>query len=170
MSAPKSKTKPYVWERHSFTGKKYPRRRIVRSFLLMVPWINLIVLGLLLWCFSRQTLVQPGRVVTLPEGPAEEGISVQAPSAVIRMLEAPGRKDVTVLLLDEGRYCSDSPSELEALKRAYPGHELNVIIDVAVPYGTAMTWIERLKACGVERINLVTVAENETAYPGSETR
>jgi biopolymer transport protein ExbD len=93
----------------------------------------------------------------------------QAPSAVIRTLEAPGRKDVTVLLLDEGRYCSDSPSELEALTRAYPGHELNLIVDVSISYGTVMTWIERLKACGVERINLVTVANAASDYPGSET-
>jgi biopolymer transport protein ExbD len=169
MDASKPEIQPYVWERHSFTGRKFPKRRIVRSFLLMVPWINLVAMGVLLWCFSQQTLVQPGRVVMLPEGPAEEGLSVQAPSAVIRTLEAPGRKDVTVLLLDEGRYCSDSPSELEALTRAYPGHELNLIVDVSISYGTVMTWIERLKACGVERINLVTVADAASDYPGSET-
>lgn len=152
---------PYVWKRHSFTGAKFPKRRIVRSFLMMVPWINLMVIGMLLWCVSRQTLVQPGRVAVLPKGPVEEGLSVQMPSAVIRPLKAPGREGVTVLLLDDGRYCSDVPSELAALEHAHPGHELNLIVDVAVPYGVAMTWVERLRACGVERINLVTVAETE---------
>lgn len=170
MQTPKSDHTPYVWERHSFTGRTFPKRRIVRSFLLMVPWINLMVLGMLLWCFSKQTLVQPGRVAVLPEGIAEEGLSVQAPSAVIRPLVAPGRDGVTVLLLDDGRYCSDSPSELEALKSAYPGHELNLIVDVEVSYGVAMSWIERLRACGVEHINLVTVATNATPYNGDNAQ
>ena len=62
---------PYVWKRHSFTGAKFPKRRIVRSFLMMVPWINLMVIGMLLWCVSRQTLVQPGRVAVLPKGPVD---------------------------------------------------------------------------------------------------
>lgn len=170
MSQQKEPVTPYVWERHSFTGKTFPKRRIVRSFLVMVPWINLMMMGLLLWCFGQKTIVQPGRVVTLPKGPVEEGLSVQAPSAVIRPLEAPGRVGVTVLLLDDGRYCSDLPSELEALKRAYPGHELNLIADVTVPYGTVMQWIERLKGCGVERINLVTVATDEAEFLGRDVR
>ena len=166
MKRRQSDVKPYVWQRHSFTGPSFPRNKGVRSFLLMVPWINLLALGGLMWVLSRQTLVQPGRVTELPQGPAEEGLSTQVPSAVIRKLEAPGREDVTVLLLDDGRYCSDKVSELEALKQAYPGHELNLIAEVSVPYGTVMTWIERLKACGVERINLVTVAARETQQHG----
>lgn len=163
MKTQQEESNPYVWQRHSFTGPLRPRSKVVRSFLLMVPWINLLVLGGILWMFSRQTLVQPGRVVELPTGVAEEGLSTQAPSAVLRVLEAPGREGVTVLLLDDGRYCSDRPSELEALSHAYPGHELNLVVDVAVPYGTAMAWIERLRSCGVGRINLVTVANQTLA-------
>lgn len=161
---------PYVWQRHSFTGPTFPRNRTVRSFLLMVPWINLLMLAGMLWCFSRQTLVQPGRVAELPKGAVEEGLSVEAPTAVLRPLQAPGREGVTVLLLDDGRYCSDRPSELEALGQAYPGHELNLIVDVSVPYGKAMAWVERLKACGVERVNLVTVTEQAAGRKGDGTR
>lgn len=153
----------FSWKRHSFTGRIYPRSKIVRSFLLMVPWLNLLALGGLLWFFTRQTLVQPGRVVTLPKGLSEEGLSLAAPSAVIRSLSVPGRPGVTVLLLDDGRYCSDMPMELAALDRAHPGMELNLIADAAVKYGDVMAWIERLRACGVERINLVTVANTATS-------
>jgi hypothetical protein len=158
----------YVWQRHSFTGPFRPRSKVVRSFLLMVPWINLLALGGLLWLFSGQTLVQPGRVVVLPQGVAEEGLSMQVPAAVIKPLLAPGREGVTVLLLDDGRYCSDRPSELDALAHAYPGHELNLIVDVSVPYGDTMLWIERLRACGVSRVNLVTVADTSELDGGEK--
>ena len=170
MKAQPSNPKPYVWQRHSFTGVNFPRSKTVRSFLLMVPWINLIVLGAMMWMLSQQTIVQPGRVAVLPEGAVEEGLSAQSPAAVIRKLEAPGREGVTVLLLDDGRYCSDRPSELEALQQAHPGYELNLIVDVSIPYGIAMEWIERLKACGVAKINLVTVATSEVANDGDGAR
>lgn len=146
---------PYVWERHTFAGRRWPRSRTVRSFLLMVPWINLTASGLLLWCLCRQTLVQPGRVIDLAEATLEEGLPARLPTAVLRRVSSPERGEVTVLLLDEGRYSSDRPTELEALARVRPGAELNLIVDQAVTYGEAMAWVERLRACGTERINLV---------------
>lgn len=154
---------PYVWERHSFTGKRWPRSRTARSFLMLVPWIDLMACGVLVFCLSRQTLVLPGRVVELPQAPAEEGLLARSPTAVVRRLMAPDRPDVTVLLLDEGRYSSDNSSELEALTHARPGTELNLIVDKAVSYGETMAWVERLRACGAERINLVAVPPDHPA-------
>lgn len=101
MKQQQSEPTPYVWQRHSFTGPLRPRSKVVRTFLLMVPWINLLMLGGLLWIYSSQTIVQPGRVVVLPQAPAEEGLSMQVPAAVLKPLEAPGREGVTVLLLDD---------------------------------------------------------------------
>lgn len=154
---------PYVWERHSFAGKRWPRSRTVRSFLMLVPWIDLMVCAVLVFCLTRQTLVQPGRVVELPTAAAEEGLLARCPTAVVRRLMAPDRPDVTVLLLDDGRYSSDNPSELEALARTRLGAELNLVVDKAVSYGETLAWVERLRACGAERINLVAVPQAEPA-------
>ncbi len=159
---------PYVWERHSFTGKRWPRNRVVRSFLLLVPWINLMAFAVLSFCLMRQTLVQPGRVLELPKGRQEDGLLLNCPAAIVKRLEAPGRTGVTVLLLDEGRYASDNPTELDALMRARPGAEVNLLVDVQVPYGEAVQWIERLKACGVARVNLVTL--DASAQPEDKSR
>lgn len=149
---------PYIWSRHSFTGKRLPRSRVLRSFLLMVPWINLMVLAVLVYCVFRQTIVQPGWVVELPTGTPEGGAFANHPTAIVRRLIAPGRADASVLLLDEGRYSSDRPRELEALKQLEAGETLNLIIDSRVSYGEALKWVERLKACGAVRVNLVTTS------------
>lgn len=159
MSTPKPESRsPYIWTRHSFTGKRVPQSRVLRSFLLMVPWINLAVLAVLVYCVFRQTIVQPGWVVELPTGDAPEGLFAHHATAIVRRVIAPGRGDASVLLLDEGRYSSDRPRELEALSRADPGETLNLIIDSRVPYGEALKWVERLKACGASRVNLVTTS------------
>ncbi len=150
-----SPQKPYVWERHSFAGRRWPRSRTARSFLTLMPWIDLMACGVLLFCVARQTVVQPGRVVELPEAALDEGLLARCPTAILQRLIAPGREDVTVLLLDDGRYSSDKPSELEALALTHPGSELNLIVDKAVPMGDALVWVERLRACGAKRVNLV---------------
>lgn len=149
---------PYIWTRHSFTGKRLPQSRVLRSFLLMVPWINLMALAVLMYCVFRQTVVQPGWVVELPVSQPAEGAFGRNPTAIVRRLVAPGRADASVLLLDEGRYSSDRPAELEALQGACPGETLNLIIDSRVSYGEALKWVERLKACGAQRVNLVTTS------------
>lgn len=164
MKTPTSEPKglsPYVWERHSFTGMRWPRSRTTRSFLLMVPWMTLAVMAVLLFCLLGQTIVQPGQVVNLPAGATDEGVLARCPAAVVRRLVAPGREDVTVLLLEEGRYASDNPAELEALAHLSPGEELNLMIDRDISYGVALNWVERLRASGAKRINLVTVPHQE---------
>ena len=153
---------PYVWQRHSFSGRRWPRSRVVRSFLLIVPWIDLALAALLIYCLLGKTVVQPGYVVQLPAGEAAEGLPANCPAAVVKRLVAPGREHITVLLLEEGRYTSDNPTELEALERTRPGRELNLMVDESVPYGEALRWMERLRRCGAERVNLV-LAEPEPA-------
>lgn len=151
---------PYIWERHSFSGRSIPKSRVARSFLLMVPWLSFMVLGLLFFCLTRQTLVQSGHVVELTAGRADEGLLMRTPAAIVRRLEAPNRRGVTVLLLDDGRYASDNDMEMRALSKARPGEELNLLLDKHLPYEDVQHWIERLKACGVKRLNLV-VSEDD---------
>jgi len=154
---PTPSPEPFAWKRHSFTGPRWPRNRTARTFLMLVPWIDLMACAVLAFCLARQTLVQPGRLVELPEAALEEGALATHPTAILRRLVSPDRADVTVLLLDEGRYTSDRLAELEALARVRPGEELNLIVDKAVTYGETLAWIERLRGSGVRRINLVAV-------------
>ena len=72
--SPRSEESPFVWERHTFAGKRWPRNRVVRSFLLVVPWLNLLALGVLLWMVGQATLVQPGRTMTLAKSALTEGL------------------------------------------------------------------------------------------------
>lgn len=147
----------FAWRRHSFTGQRWPRNRIVRSFLMLVPWIDLFAVAVLIWCLGSQILVQPGRVIDLPEAALQEGLPARCQTAVLRRLLAPEREGCTVLLLDEGRYSSDNPRELQALDELRVGSEINLVADVAIPYGDVLLWVERLRSCGAERVNLVEV-------------
>lgn len=157
----KTPPNPYVWQRHSFTGQRWPKSRVARSFLLMVPWINLMAMAVLIYCLARQTIVQPGHVVELPKGAVAEGMPAHCPTAIVRCLTVPNRGQFSVLLLDEGRYSSDNTGELAALKRLKLPAEINLVMDTHVSYGEAMEWVERLKACGAERVNLVTELQSQ---------
>lgn len=153
---PAHPSKPYVWQRHTFAGARWTRNRLVRSFLIIVPWIDLMAVALFLGFILRDTLVQPGRLVELPSTPATEGLLAQAPTAVVRRVIAPNRPNVSMLIIDDVRYTSDRPVELEALSHLTLQTDLNLLIDQRLPYGEALAWVERLRACGARTINLVT--------------
>ena len=155
---------PFVWKRHTFVGKRWTRNRLVRSFLLAVPWINLLALACLLWIVGRETLVQPGRVMTLAQASLKEGLPATVPTALLRRIDTPGREGETALFLeDEGRFQEDRPEELaEALQTTLDGRPiraLNLIADATIPNGTLMRWVERLQQNGVEVVNLVHIPE-----------
>jgi hypothetical protein len=123
---------------------------------MIVPWINLIVIAFFLFLIFRGTMIQPGRVSNIASATLEEGLLAKYPTAIIRRLVAPNRPNVTVLFLNDARYVSDQPAELEALRALSINDKLNLIIeDETIPHGEIIRWKERLRACGVTHINEV---------------
>lgn len=171
----RNETSPFVWERHTFAGKRWPRSRVARSFLMLTPWLNLMALAVLLWMLAQATLVQPGRTMTLAHASLAEGLPATLPTAMLRWVESPGSGGATVLFLeDEGRFSADRPEELAKLGEALEqtlgeARALNLLIDAAVSHGETMRWLERLQACGVGTVNLVaTPEEAEADVPAAE--
>ncbi len=175
--SPRSEESPFVWERHTFAGKRWPRNRVVRSFLLVVPWLNLLALGVLLWMVGQATLVQPGRTMTLAKSALTEGLPATLPTAMLRYVESPGSGGTTVLFLEEeGRFSADRPEELTKLAEALnqtlaqtESRSLNLLIDANVSHGEVMQWLERLQACDVKVVNLVAIPRGtEGDVPAAE--
>ncbi len=148
-------TKPYVWRRHTFAGSRWTRNRLVRSLLMVVPWIDLMAVAVFLGFILHGTLVQPGRLIDLPKAQPTEGMLAQAPTAIVRRLIAPNRPDVSILIMDDVRYTSDRPVELETLRNTSISGSLNLLMDERLSYGEALAWMERLRECGAQTINLV---------------
>lgn len=147
---------PYVWKRHTFAGARWPKHRTARAFFMIVPWINLLMLGFFLFVVFQGTMIQPGRVGDISSVTLEEGLLAKHPTAVVRRLIAPNRPNVTLLFLDDARYASDQPAEIEALRLLNMQSELNLIIeDESIPHGEIIRWKECLRACGVTHINEV---------------
>ena len=165
MSRPEAEPSPYVWQRHTFTGVRWEPSRTARAFLKLVPWIDLMACAVLVFLLAQQTLVQPGRVVEMPQAPLAEGLLAKRPTAVVHRIVAPERQQATVLLLEDGRYSSDVPRELDALAETHLDEEINLIVDAQVSHGETLVWVERLRRCGARRINLVATPPAGEAYP-----
>lgn len=181
---PSAKVSPYVWRRHTFAGTRLPKNRVLRSFLLIVPWIDLLAVAFFLYLISRETVIHPGRVADisqLSQVQLEEGLLAKYPTAIIRPLITPDnqRKNVTILFLDDTpkalqnqgaqtnelltRYTSDQPNELEALQFVHLEGKINLLIDdESIPHGEIIRWKERLRACGVTHINEIMPAPATT--------
>lgn len=147
---------PYVWRRHTFAGARWPKNRTLRSFFLIAPWIDLIAVAFFLFLIFHGTMIQPGRIAEISSVSLEEGLLAKHPTAVIRRLVAPNRPNVTILFLDDARYTSDQPIELEALGLVRIQDKINLIIeDASIPHGEIIRWKEYLRGCGVTHINEV---------------
>lgn len=152
---PSKPTKPYVWRRHTFAGARWTRNRLVRSLLLVVPWIDLMAVAVFLGFILHGTMVQPGRLIDLPATQPTEGMLAHTPTAIVRRLVAPNRPDVSILIMEDVRYTSDRPVELEALRNTAVSEKLNLLMDERISYGEALAWMERLRESGAQTINLV---------------
>lgn len=159
---PATPLEPYVWRRHTFAGTRWPKHRTLRSFFMIVPWIDLFAVAGFLFLIFHGTMIQPGRLSNISSVTLEEGLLAKHPTAVIRRLIAPNRPNVTILFLDDARYTSDQPTELEALKLVRLNSEINLIIeDETIPHGEIIRWKESLRACGVTHINEVMPPPSE---------
>ncbi|MDO4527968.1 MAG: hypothetical protein Q4C03_04215 [bacterium] len=158
----KTPPSPYVWQRHTFAGARWPKRRMTRSFFLIVPWIDCMAVAFFLFLIFHGTMIQPGRMADISSVALEEGLLAKHPTAVIRRLIAPNRPNVTILFFDDARYTSDQPTELEALTLVRIQDEINLIIeDETIAHGEIIRWKEYLRGCGVTHINEVMPPAND---------
>lgn len=146
----------FSWKRHSHSGISTLRNRATRSFLQAVPWIDFCILAGLFYIFARDTVLQPGQLIELPQAPFEEGMLASQPTAILQYITLPGRQAYSVMLFDEGRYSSLNERELELMPEDFAEvSTLNLIVDGAITHADLTVWMQRLKLIGIAHINLV---------------
>ncbi len=146
----------FAWQRLTAARLTWPRSRVARSFFIAVPWINAVFLFVWIAIYLTHTLLQPGKIVDLPEAPFEEGLLASIPSAVIQYVAVPNQSTYSVLIFEDSRYDSFNHQSTERIKTALKQTPaLNLLVDAAIPYGDLAKWITILKHAGVSQINLV---------------
>jgi len=136
------------------------------ALLSMVPWLNAIVLVVLLLAVNERLVVSPGVVFDLPQATLREGTRAGLTALMIAVeRDAPGG-DQTLIFFDDERYFTEDAEQMavlgERLKNSVAlgvRRELLLLADKRVPHGDVMRFVNVAREAGVQRVNVAQKPE-----------
>ena len=134
-----------------------------QAFSFTVPWINAIVLVLLLVMVHRKIAVTPGVMFDLPQAPLREGSHTTMTAMMIPVgsENRPGGQD-TLVFFDDDRFLTSDTQQWAALSarlREIAAHNqqdgtLLLLADKRVSHGDVMNFVNLARESGVKRVNV----------------
>jgi hypothetical protein len=153
------------WRADVLRERFRPRSRIAQAWLAAVPWINLMLLGGILWVVGDRLRVQPGVVFELPVAPFREGMNYGL-TAVMLPVDRPSGQTETLVFFEDEPYSTGVPAQVRQLGEALRSRaaretrrELLLLADRRVPHGEVMAAVELARAAGIQRINVAAKPE-----------
>ena len=137
-----------------------------RSVLVSIPWINAVVLVVMLLSVHGQMVISPGVVFDLPRAPLREGLHQGLTALMIGVArDTPGGEE-TLIFFDDDRYSTQDEEQLARLSErlksrvALDGRrELLLMADKRVPHGDVVRFVNVAREAGVLRVNVAEKPE-----------
>jgi len=137
-----------------------------RSVLVSIPWINAVVLVVMLLSVHGQMVISPGVVFDLPRAPLREGLHQGLTALMIGVArDTPGGEE-TLIFFDDDRYSTQDEEQLARLSErlksrvALDGRrELLLMADKRVPHGDVVRFVNAAREAGVLRVNVAEKPE-----------
>lgn len=137
-----------------------------RSLLAAVPWINALVLIVLLLAVHGRLVISPGMVFDLPQAPLREGTHAKLTALMIQVARDTPGGDETLIFFDDDRYSVRDADQMAVLSErlkarvAAGGHrDLLLLADKRVPHGDVMRFVTAVRESGVQRVNVAEKPE-----------
>ena len=139
----------------------FPKSRIGQGLISMAPWVNILLLIILFVLLDTKLVVQPGRVVELPDVPFFDGTRSLMTAVVVAGQTAVPADDV--VFFDDVPYSLGKVAHVDMLRNALSRYsarhadaDLVIQADHRASYGTVMKLIEMARAVGIARVNLAS--------------
>ena len=137
-----------------------------KAFLISVPWINALVLVVLLQAVHGQLVIAPGIVFDLPRAPLSEGMNPDLTALMIVVSrDAPGGVE-TLIFFDDDRYSVLDDEQVAMLSERLKsraalgrGRDLLLLADKRVPHGDVVRFVNVAREAGVLRVNVAEKPE-----------
>lgn len=132
-----------------------------QALLAAAPWLNGVLLAILLLAVGDRILVRPGVVFELPHAPFREGLRYGLTAVMIPVPRTNGME--TVVFFDEERFEMTTQAKQEQLAERIrtrvehePRREILLLADRRIPHGDVMTLVNLARDAGVSRVNVST--------------
>ena len=163
-----------LMEQREGWSKEVRRHRTVYRFggvwaqalLSLVPWIDCVVLAVLLLAVNRRTVISPGVVFDLPRATFREGMYVGLTALMITVVrDTPGGEE-TLIFFDDDRYSTRDQEQMSVLAERVKSRvalgtrsELLLLADKRVPHGDVVRFVNAVREAGVQRVNVAEKPE-----------
>ncbi len=137
-----------------------------KTLLAAVPWLNIIILLMLLILVHGKLTITPGMIFSLPSAPFREG-SQTSLTALMMIVgrDLPGGEE-TLVFFDDDRYSLAEEEHVEMLLErlksrltADSHHDLLLLADKRVSHGAVMRFINVAREAGVKKVNVAEKPE-----------
>ncbi len=137
-----------------------------QSLLASVPWINVIIIIVLLLAVNQRMVVSPGVVFDLPHAALREGTHAGLTALMIAVARDVPGGDETLIFFDDDRYVAQDADQMVLLSERVKGRvalsanrELLLLADKRVPHGDVMRFVNAMREAGVQRVNVAEKPE-----------
>ena len=137
-----------------------------QAILLAVPWVNVLVIVVLLLAVNQRLVVSPGVVFDLPRAELREGTHVGLTALMISVVrDTPGGEE-TLIFFDDDRFSTQDADQMATLSERVKSRvalnarkELLLLADKRVPHGDVMRFVNAMRKAGVPRVNVAEKPE-----------
>lgn len=158
-----------IWERRDSWSKMVRRHRNIYRFggpwsqalLAAVPWLNGIVIIVLLLAVNQRMVVSPGVMFDLPRAPFREGMHTGLTALMISVARDTPGGDETLIFFDDDRFSAQDPDQMAMLSERVKNRvalgarrELLLLADKRVRHGDVVTMVNAVREAGVQRVNV----------------
>ena len=163
-----------IAERREHWSREIRRHRNVYRFggvwaqilLAAVPWINVVILIVMLLAVHGQLAIMPGMAFDLPRAPLREGVRSELTALMIEVSrDTPGGEE-TLIFFDDDRFSAQDAEQMEMLAERLKDRmalgqssELLLLADKRVPHGDVIRFVNIAREAGMLRVNVAEKPE-----------
>lgn len=137
-----------------------------QALLAPIPWINALILVVLLLAVHGKLVITPGIAFDLPRAPLREGSNADLTALMIVVArDAPGGEE-SLIFFDDDRYLANDDDQMEMLSERIKslmalgrGKELLLLADKRVPHGDVIRFVNVVREAGLQRVSVAEKPE-----------
>ena len=132
-----------------------------QAVIYSVPWINTLILIVLLFLYHQRIAISPGIVFDLPSAPLREGSHTGLTALMFAVTHESMARDEALVFFDDARYMVQDDEQMSNLAEQIrlrmknaDSKDFLLLADKRVSHGDIMRFVTILRNTGVSKVNV----------------
>ncbi len=137
-----------------------------QALLASVPWIDALIVVVLLLAVNQRMVVSPGVLFDLPRAQLREGMHAGLTALMISVARDLPGADETLVFFDDDRYLTQDAEQMSVLSERVKSRvalgvrrDMLLLADKRVPHGDVVRFVNAVREAGVQRVNVAEKPE-----------